>query len=56
MTTHYETLGIKPDATPEQIRKARRQRASSAHPDKGGTAEAFSAARGAYERLLRVVA
>ena len=37
MTNHYKTLGVDRDATPEQIRAARRKKASSAHPDKGGT-------------------
>ena len=52
MTTHYETLGIKPDATPDQIRKARRQRASSAHPDKGGTDGEMQAVNHAYAVLM----
>lgn len=30
----YETLGIKPDATPAEIKRARRDRARQLHPDK----------------------
>lgn len=34
MKQHYETLGVPEDATPEQIKRAYRSRAASAHPDK----------------------
>ena len=51
MTKHYDTLGIKPDATASDIKKAYRKRASKSHPDKGGNAEEFKVAKAAYECL-----
>ena len=35
--SHYETLGVQKDATPSDIKKAYRKKASRAHPDKGGS-------------------
>lgn len=49
--THYETLGLQPDATPEEIKRAFRAKASAAHPDKGGTTEAMQAINRAHEVL-----
>jgi len=37
----YRELGIETDATPAEVDKAYRQRARRAHPDTGGSAEAF---------------
>lgn len=40
-TAYYDLMGIEPDATPEQIRKAYRKKALQLHPDKrGNTPEA----------------
>lgn len=33
--THYETLGVEPRATAEQIRRAYRELAKQHHPDTG---------------------
>lgn len=45
----YETLGVSPDATPDQIKKAYRKRALECHPDRGGGDEAaFKALEAAY--------
>lgn len=41
--THYETLGVQHDATPEDIKKAYRKMSSKAHPDKGGNTELMAA-------------
>jgi curved DNA-binding protein CbpA len=49
--THYDQLGIKPDATEAEIKKAYRARARAKHPDKGGTAEEFAPVAKAYEVL-----
>lgn len=49
--THYETLGVSPDATPDEIKQAFRRRASEAHPDKGGEPEGMAEINRAYEAL-----
>jgi curved DNA-binding protein CbpA len=51
MIDHYQTLGVPPDATSEQIKLAYQQLASSCHPDKGGTPEAFAELQAAYAVL-----
>lgn len=54
-TAYYELLGIEPDATPEQIKKAYRKKALQLHPDKrGNTPEAqeeFTRMKQAYDVL-----
>lgn len=41
---HYDTLGVAPDATPEEIKAAYRKKAREAHSDvNGGTDEAMAA-------------
>lgn len=47
----YRELAVEPDATPAEIDKAYRQRARAAHPDAGGTAEAFHTLSHAYAIL-----
>ena len=49
--TLYETLGVPPDASAEEIKTARRRRASKAHPDKGGSDEEMQRVNHAYEVL-----
>ena len=39
---YYDILGIKPDATEREIKKAYLQMAKIAHPDKGGDEEKFN--------------
>ena len=46
--TLYETLDIKKNATKEQIKKAYRQKAQEAHPDRGGNPEDFHRISTAY--------
>lgn len=43
MTDLYETLGVPRDATRDAVRRAFRSRARRAHPDAGGSTEAFGA-------------
>lgn len=51
MTSHYETLGVEPDATTEQIQEAYRSKARKHHPDAGGSKEEFQTILEAYEVL-----
>ncbi|HQY63799.1 MAG TPA: J domain-containing protein [Polyangiaceae bacterium] len=45
----WETLGVPPSASEEEVKRAYRQRALETHPDRGGDAEAFRAVQRAYE-------
>lgn len=47
----YAVLGIPRHAEPEDIRRAYRERAKVAHPDAGGSSEAFRAVQDAYTVL-----
>ena len=51
--TLYEVLGVAPDATPEQIKKAYQRLAMKYHPDRmeGGDDRHFKKIQGAYEVL-----
>ncbi|APW38494.1 hypothetical protein RD110_15845 [Rhodoferax koreense] len=51
--THYDTLGCKPDATPDELKSAARRAASAAHPDReGGSDAAMAKVNQAREVLL----
>jgi len=52
VTNPYEILGVRRDATDEQVKAAYRRRAKATHPDSGGNPEAFSRVQKAYELLL----
>jgi curved DNA-binding protein CbpA len=52
MLSLYEVLGVRPGATPQEIKSAYRQGARGSHPDVAGTREAFQALRAAYETLI----
>ena len=47
----YATLGLRPGASHEDIRRAHRERARQSHPDMGGSPEAFIRVQAAYEVL-----
>jgi curved DNA-binding protein CbpA len=47
----YETLGVKPTASSDEIKRAYRAKAKQHHPDAGGTADEFQAVSLAYEVL-----
>ena len=49
--SHYETLGLQPSSSQEEIKKAYQRLAMKTHPDRGGTAEEFRQVREAYEIL-----
>lgn len=50
-TEYYDILGVKPDATESEIKKAFRTKALKEHPDKGGCEEKFKQLSAAYEVL-----
>lgn len=52
MTDLYELLGVKKTATVKQVREAYRKKAKKAHPDHGGTQEAFAALKLAHDILI----
>ena len=49
--THYELLGVDPDATPAEIKAAWRRVVHFAHPDKGAPAGLFRSLEIAYKVL-----
>lgn len=48
---YYETLGVKKDASADEIKKAFRKKAVQMHPDKGGDEKKFKEVNEAYEVL-----
>jgi curved DNA-binding protein CbpA len=50
--SHYEQLGVKPDASPNEIKKARRRAAERAHPDKGGDQAEMASINHAFDVLI----
>jgi len=50
-TTFYDTLGVAPNVTQGQLKKAYYKMAMKEHPDKGGDMEKFQAAGAAYQVL-----
>ena len=48
---YYKTLGVSRDATADEIKKAFRKKARTAHPDAGGNEEEFKQINEAYEVL-----
>lgn len=51
--TWWQILGVKQDASPDQIRQAWKYLIAMNHPDKGGSAEAASAINAARDEGLR---
>ena len=49
--SYYDVLGIKPGASPDEIKKAYRKLASKHHPDKGGDQQRFKDISVAYDTL-----
>ncbi len=46
---HYQSLGLKFDATRDEIKSAYRRLAGVHHPDRGGSPEVFHRIQAAYE-------
>ena len=51
MTDHYQTLGVGPNASEAEIKKAYRSLAMKHHPDRGGDQAKFKDISAAYETL-----
>ena len=47
----YDILGIQPNASNEEIKKAYRKLSLKHHPDRGGDEEKFKELSAAYEKL-----
>lgn len=50
----FEILGVKPNATKDEVKQAFKKKAWSAHPDRGGTNEEMMKVNAAYEAISRV--
>jgi curved DNA-binding protein len=51
MNDHYQILGLQPNATPDEIKKAYRSMAMKHHPDRGGDQAKFKDISVAYDTL-----
>lgn len=50
-TEYYDLLGVKKDASPDEIKRAFRKKAHAHHPDKGGDEAEFKKINEAYQTL-----
>lgn len=51
MASYYDVLGVTSTATAEELRRAYRRAVKEAHPDTGGSAEAFTRVQAAWDAL-----
>lgn len=54
MTEHHTILGVSEHASEKEINAAYKKKARVAHPDKGGSTDAFNQLTTAYQELLRL--
>lgn len=52
MIDPYSTLGLKPNATDAQVKRAYKKLSMKHHPDRGGDAEKFKDINEAYEQII----
>ena len=51
--TPYEVLGVSPNISPEDLKKAYKKLAMQHHPDRGGDEAKFKEINEAYDRIKR---
>jgi hypothetical protein len=51
-SSYHRTLGVKRNATKEEIKAAYRKKARESHPDTGGSSEQFKRVNEAYNKLI----
>lgn len=49
----FSILGVRPDASEEEVKKAYKAKAAEVHPDKGGTNEQMILVNAAFEAIKR---
>ena len=49
---NFDILGVSPDATLEEVKRAYKKLASKSHPDKGGDPEQFKKILKAYTEIV----
>jgi curved DNA-binding protein CbpA len=52
---HYKVLGVAPNASEIDVKRAYRSLVRTAHPDKGGSAERFQRIQKSYELILQKI-
>lgn len=50
--SHYETLGVDPKASADEVKRAYRKKAAKAHPDRGGDGDKMAELNKAHEVLV----
>jgi len=50
----FEILGVKPNATKDEVKRAYKKKAWDAHPDRGGSNNEMMKVNAAYEAISRV--